>query len=298
MSGENNEIKKEKWYISWVNKKNILILSAILSFIIILAVLALSGINLGEVFIKFTFWYGDLFGALGVYVALFVISIFANMTVIFPVPYTIALAVIIFLQDVDPIILGIFAGSGAALGEITAYYIGKGSASLTDTTKNESIEKMKMRIKKGYAVPLMFLCAATPIPDDQLLLLLGYAGYPLWKMLVTYFFGKITLCLWTAFLIKFAWEIPAFEPIFAVFGIDKKAIIEYQISGHYESNINPWTSFIVWVLVLLLFIALFYFDWGKIFRNLITKIKPKSVEVVGDNIVNLFIQLIKIQKYF
>ncbi|MHA1231635.1 MAG: VTT domain-containing protein [Candidatus Helarchaeota archaeon] len=270
----------EKWYKNLLKTKNIIILSAIIIFIVILALLAVSGINLGEVFIKFAFWYDDLFGPIGVYVALFIISIFANMTVIFPVPYTIALAVIIFLQDVNVFLLGIAAGSGAAIGEITAYYLGKGSAALTDTSKSKQIEKMKRRIRKGYAVPLMFICAATPIPDDQLLLLLGYAGYSIWKMLITYFIGKIVLCLWTAFLIKFAWNIPSFEPLFTLFGIDKQAIIEYDATGHYESTADPWASFALWVIVLLLFIAIFYFDWIKIFKKLFgIKIKNENTSI-------------------
>ncbi|MHA1752787.1 MAG: hypothetical protein ACTSYZ_10500 [Candidatus Helarchaeota archaeon] len=276
----------EKWYKSWVSKKNVIIISAIIAFIVILAFLALSGINLGEIFIRFTFWYGDLFGSTGIYLALYLISIFANMTVIFPLPYTLALSVIIFIKDVNIILLGISAGTGAAIGEITAYYVGKGGASLTDTSKSVSIEKMKKRIKKGYAVPLMFLCAATPIPDDQLLLLLGFAGYSIWKMLITYFFGKITLCLWTAYLIKFAWDIPAFGSVFSIFGIDKQAINEYSLTGHYESSINPWISFIAWVTVLLLFIALFYIDWMSIFRRIFKRTKNIS-EKNGLNMVFL-----------
>ncbi|MBD3230374.1 MAG: hypothetical protein GF329_19500 [Candidatus Lokiarchaeota archaeon] len=256
---------------NWLNKKNIIFLITLGVFITILVALAISGINLGEVFITFTFGYESMFGPIGVYLALFIISIFANMTIIFPVPYTMALSIIVFLGDINPLLLGIAAGSGAAIGEITAYYVGRGSASLTDTTKSKALEKMKKRIKRGYAIPLMFLCAATPIPDDQLLLLLGYAGYSIWKMLVTYFFGKIALCLWTSFLIIIAWDIPAFEPVFSLFGIDKQAIIEYDATGQYESTVNPWLSFAAWLILLVVFIAIFYFDWKSIFKKLLGK---------------------------
>jgi hypothetical protein len=283
-----------KWYKRWITKKNIVILSAIIAFIVILLLLAISGINMGEVFISFTFSYGDLFGEVGIYIALFIISIFANMTVIFPVPYTIALSVVIFYGGINPLVLGIFAGSGAAIGEITAYYLGKGSASLTDTQKSKSLERMKKRIKKGYAIPLMFICAATPIPDDQLLLLLGYAGYSIWKMLITYFFGKIVLCLWTAYLIIFAWNIPAFEPVFTIFGIDKQAIENYESTGTYVSNVNPWLSFIAWVAVLLLFIVIFYFDWMGFFK----KIFRKQKKTENNGMTNIYKQLIKYNKIF
>lgn len=277
----------------WLTKKNIAFLIFLGIFIGILLALAISGINLGEVFITFTFGYESMFGPIGVYLALFIISIFANMTIIFPVPYTMALSIIVFLGDINPLILGIAAGSGAAIGEITAYYVGKGSASLTDTTKSKSLEKMKKRIKKGYAIPLMFLCAATPIPDDQLLLLLGYAGYSIWKMLVTYFFGKIALCLWTSFLIIIAWDIPAFEPVFSIFGIDKQAIIDYDDTGTYTSSVNPWVSFGVWLAVLVIFIVIFFFDWKAIFKRLFGKETLKN-ESKGIN--SIYLQLKNINR--
>lgn len=289
---ETNTAIPTKWYKRWMTKKNIIILSAIIVFIVILLWLAISGINMGELFISFTFSYGDLFGALGIYIALFIISIFANMTVIFPVPYTIALSVVIFYGGVNPLILGIFAGSGAAIGEITAYYLGKGSASLTDTKKSKSLEKMKKRIKKGYAIPLMFLCAATPIPDDQLLLLLGYSGYSIWKMLITYFFGKIALCLWTAYLIIFAWNVPAFEPVFTIFGIDKEAIEAYESTGTYTSNVNPWVAFIGWLALLLLFFVIFYFDWMGFFK----KIFKRQKKTENDGVTNIYKQVTQLNK--
>ena len=71
-----------------------------------------------------------------------------------------------------------------------------------------------------------------------------------------------------------------------LFGIDKQAINEYSLTGHYESSINPWISFIAWVTVLLLFIALFYIDWMSIFRRIFKRTKNIS-EKNGLNMVFL-----------
>jgi membrane protein YqaA with SNARE-associated domain len=262
----NSEIKARKFWTT----KNTLILIGIASFIAILAALAISGINLGQIFNSWTDNYYILFGAIGVYVIIFLISTFANMTILFPVPYAVALAYIALriyngtIIDVNIWLLGIVAGSGAAIGEITAYYLGKGSAALMESKeKSESVERMKARIKKGWAVPLMFLCAATFIPDDPLLILLGYCGYPLWKMLVTYFAGKIVLCVSTIYLVILAQDVPVVGDFFWILGISDKPV-------------DPWFSFLGWAGVLILFFLIFFVDWTSQLKKLYRKISKNK----------------------
>ena len=264
--------KEEK---SWLNRTNIIILSSIIIFIVILAVIAASGTNMGEIFQVWVKSYHTLYGMLGLFLALFIISTFANMTILFPVPYGAALAFValyIPLSHLDIWLLGIIAGTGAAIGEITAYYLGKGSAKLlASDEESESLRKMKARINQGWAVPLMFLCAATFIPDDPLLILLGYAGYPLWKMIVTYFFGKITLCVSTIYLAILAQDIPLIRDFLWILGVPTGG-----------TPVDPWISFVGWVGVLLLFFLIFYIDWTPKFKGLYRKLFKhggKTVEV-------------------
>jgi len=245
----------------WFNKKNVSILSAMVGFIVILAVIAASGTNLSQIFLDWTDYYHLTFGMLGLYLIIFLISTFANMTILFPIPYGVALvfiAMTIPLTHLQIWLLGIIAGTGAAIGEVTAYYLGKGSAKLLESKEeSESVQKMKERINKGHAVPLMFLCAATFIPDDPLLILLGYAGYPVWKMLVTYFFGKITLCVMTIYLLT----MPAIQNFLWILGM--------TTGGEPPS---PWISFGGWVVVLIIFFLIFYIDWTSKFKSLHKKL--------------------------
>ena len=263
----------------WWNKKNITILVTIIVFIAILAIIAASGTDLGSLFNDWTLAYWVMFGAIGVYLIIFLISTFANMTVLFPIPYAIALAFIALkiwdgtILGVNIWLLGIVAGIGAAIGEITAYYLGRGSAKLLEKKEeSESLRKMKERINKGYAIPLMFLCAATFIPDDPLLIMLGYAGYPLWKMLVTYFFGKITLCVSTIYLVMLAQDFPAVNNFLWILGVTPG-----------DEPINPWVSFVGWVGVLLLFFIIFYVDWPSKFKWLYRKLFKRSNKTIEVN---------------
>ncbi|MHA1267182.1 MAG: VTT domain-containing protein [Candidatus Helarchaeota archaeon] len=251
---------------TWFTRKNIAILSSMVGFIVILAIIAASGTDMGSIFQDWTNSYYIAYGIVGLFLILFLISTFANMTVLFPIPYGVALAFVaiaIPLTDADIWLLGITAGIGAAIGEITAYYLGKGSAKLLESEEGrESVRKMKERINKGYAVPLMYLCAATFIPDDPYLILLGYAGYPLWKMLVTYFFGKITLCVTTLYLAKVAITNDVVRGVLKILGV--------TLPG--DTPVDPWISFVGWVGVLILFFLIFYIDWTSKFKTLYKKL--------------------------
>ncbi|HUX98027.1 MAG TPA: VTT domain-containing protein [Candidatus Deferrimicrobium sp.] len=285
MSRENeiltaNEQKQTK---TWWNKKNIIILSSMIIFIVILAVIALSGRDLGSIFSGWTDAYYLMFGALGIYLIVFLISTFANMTILFPVPYAVVLMYIAIkiheggetgFIGLNIWLLGIIAGVGAAIGEVTAYYLGKGSAKLLESKEQSAaVQKMKDRISRGWAVPLMFLCAATFIPDDPLLILLGYAGYPLWKMLVTYFFGKITLCITTIYFVILSFNIPALKNFYWILGLSETG-----------APINPWVSFGGWVGVLLLFFLIFFVDWTSKFKKVYRKLFKRQEKVSESNI--------------
>ena len=56
--------------------------------------LAFVNINFGQWLANTVMWFYRKFGEIGIYLGVFTISIFGNFTIIFPVPYTIALIVL------------------------------------------------------------------------------------------------------------------------------------------------------------------------------------------------------------
>ena len=126
-------------------------------------------INIGMELYQFVLRFYNEFGILGVSLGVFIISIFGNFTIIFPIPYLFTLILISLLPDFhnNPLmllILGFSAGLGASIGEITAWVLGKvGKETLKDSS---NLEKMNQWVEKGYAPFLIFLFAATPLPDD------------------------------------------------------------------------------------------------------------------------------------
>lgn len=99
------------------------------------------------------------------YLGIFLISLFAHATLFFPtVPFQIAM--ISIATNLDPLLFGIIAGIGSAIGELTGYTVGLGSQNLLKT-KNK-IAKYIIKVQKNimYYHPgiAIFFLSAIPNP--------------------------------------------------------------------------------------------------------------------------------------
>lgn len=137
------------------------------------------------------------------YPGTFIVSFLGNATVLFPFPYIAVPFILGGLTDgavfiFDPWVIGIVAGFGAMLGEMTSYIIGYGGGSLINENQRNKFKMFIESHPKATPIVLWFL-AATPIPDDVLIIPLGAARYPWWKVAVPQFIGK------SMFLMGIAW---------------------------------------------------------------------------------------------
>ncbi len=108
------------------------------------------------------------YGLLGIFIA----AIVANATLFFPVPLDIA---VFFLGQFDmgfgaasPLAIGIFAGLGSAIGEMSGYIVGTLGIRGIEKLKRkelEQINKLQKRINK-YGFSIIALAALTPFPFD------------------------------------------------------------------------------------------------------------------------------------
>lgn len=119
------------------------------------------------------------------YFGIFLIMLFSSATVILPVP---GLAAVFFAAKfLDPVLLGIAAGAGSALGESTGYFFGQGGSSFFG--RRALYEKSRHWLKK-WGFWIVFAFAATPSPADIIGITAGALGYPLWRFLLANFLGK------------------------------------------------------------------------------------------------------------
>jgi membrane protein YqaA with SNARE-associated domain len=126
------------------------------------------------------------YGFLGV----FVISAIGASTIVVPIPYTF----VIYLLGafMDPVILTLAGGLGAAIGVLTGYFLGYyGRIILSE----EQQRKMNFLVKifGGNMSVVIFIFAFTPLPDALIFIPLGIARYNLVKVWIPNFLGKLLM---------------------------------------------------------------------------------------------------------
>jgi membrane protein YqaA with SNARE-associated domain len=253
-------------------KKNIVIISIAL-IIALFVILAFLGVNFGQWLANVVFTYYEEFGDFGIYLGIFLISIFGNITIIFPVPYVVALIVVsAIIPGVNPIFIGIMGALGASIGEISAWLIGRGGQEAIGHSNN--IERMKSYVEKGWAPILIFIFAATPLPDDAFLIVLGIAGYGILKALFFCFLGKFVLCFLCSALPLWFADTQIGDFFFGIFGIDLEAARSGIVPPSTPEDII--LSSIMWSVTIVVLLLIVYVDWGSLLKKI--KIFEKKKE--------------------
>ena len=91
----------------------------------------------------------------------------------------------------NPLVLGASAGIGAAIGEITTYFLGWGVAETIQ--ENQGEEDRLARWIRRYGLWAVLLVAVTPLPDTPIILLAGSNKLPFGKLFVVECVGKTAL---------------------------------------------------------------------------------------------------------
>jgi len=121
------------------------------------------------------------------YLGAFFISLMGSATILVPVP---SWAVVIGLsKSLDPVILGIVAGIGSAIGELTAYLFGSGMGTLIER-KTEFKRQKEWMQKNDFAA--IFVLSFIPNPlFDMAGLAAGAAKVPWFRFLLFCALGRI-----------------------------------------------------------------------------------------------------------
>ena len=174
------------------------------------------------------------------YAGAFLISIFGNFTIFFPVPFTITIYA--FGATLDPMLLGIVCGLGSTIGEFSAYLVGRGGRELIDERFGRRLEGAKMLVQR-YGMLVIFLFAALPLPDDLILIPLGMLKYSLRKALVAAFLGKVVMCTAVAYAGRFSFVLvrDLFESSGVLGGVASVVLLALLLLAMIKID---WTRFI------------------------------------------------------
>lgn len=139
------------------------------------------------------------------YFGAFLISLIGNLSVMVNVPYYF----FIFSMGavLDPTLVGLLAGAGAAIGEFLSYtigYLGKGFVK-GHAERSSLFSRAKKWFEKNGFFTIVFF-AVTPLPDDVVGLLSGATEYSKKRYLLAVFIGKSLMSLLLAWGGKFSIE--------------------------------------------------------------------------------------------
>lgn len=134
-------------------------------------------------------WVQALSGPLA-YLGIFFVGFVGSASIILPiVPAVIIIpAAAGFL---NPWLVGIAAGLGSGLGEITGYVLGRGGNYLVGAKQKKYFNRAERLMEKYGAVAVIFVFAALPLPFDVVGIICGVTKYSLKKFLVANTAGKI-----------------------------------------------------------------------------------------------------------
>jgi membrane protein YqaA with SNARE-associated domain len=121
------------------------------------------------------------------YATVFLVGLISNATLILPVP---GLAVSSVLGSVfNPWVVGLVAGAGQALGELTGYMAGYGGQTWVD--EHPRYRRLVL-LTQQYGVFAIFLLALFPNPlFDVAGMAAGVLRLPVWKFLLSCAAGKV-----------------------------------------------------------------------------------------------------------
>lgn len=178
------------------------------------------------------------FGYLGV----FIISFIGSVSVIFPVPYT--LAIFVLGSVLDPFFVAVSGGLGAALGEFSGYTLGYYGRKIVNKERRRKMDFMA-KLFGRYGSITIFLFALTPLPDDLLFIPLGIMRYPFLKAFVPALLGKMVM----TFILAYSGQ-QSIELIKSIFS---------------ESG---WIGTVVTaILLIIIIVVIIKIDWEKLFEK-------------------------------
>ncbi|MHA1221611.1 MAG: hypothetical protein ACTSQB_07745, partial [Candidatus Heimdallarchaeota archaeon] len=117
---------------------------------------------------------------------------------------------------------------------------------------------------------IVLLFAATPLPDDAILIFIGLLGYALWKTLISCFIGKVILTTATGYAAKYLVETTFGQKLLWLFGLSYEG-------GEIQSETNIWISAITWIVTILVIGSVLFVDWGNLWNFLSRSMYKKKI---------------------
>ena len=164
---------------------------------------------IAETAAQFMAWANTTVAGWG-YLGIFLVNLVGSASIIFLVTafiVTFAMGAVL-----NPWLVGLVTGVGAALGELTGYILGYAGKEVGERRDGKWLKRTRKWAEKRGVFPLIVLFAATPLPDDITGIIAGVISYDWKRFLLACLIGKIimgTALAWGGFF-GVGWILQAF----------------------------------------------------------------------------------------
>lgn len=249
---------KKTWFWLKDSKQRTFSLVFLLLFIAFMIFLGVFEKDPTSLMLELVYWFQDRTGDIGLYIGVGVISIFGNFVMFIPVLYAVVLMFVAVMPGINVFLLGIAAGVGASIGQIASWFVGRATREVAGDKLEKQLRKTQRWVERGLAPIMIFIFAATPLPDEVLLIMIGLIGYSLGKTLIYCFVGKIVLTL-SISIVANLFSTTAIGGWFleTLFGLTRTMLLEQK----FPAGNNIWTSIAIWIISAILVVAVTFVDW-------------------------------------
>ena len=179
------------------------------------------------------------------YLGIFFISLLGATSIFVPIPSSVVIFILASQPAFDPFLIAVFAGAGAAIGELSGYLIGIGGRKVIGEKYKRKMGIL-MKLFKRFGPIIIFIFALTPLPDDLLFIPLGVMRYKILHAFVPALLGKFVSNLIIAYAGRLS--IGIIRDIFGAEGEGMSFLIG---------------TILAVVLLLVAFVIMFKVDWEK-----------------------------------
>ena len=201
------------------------------------------------------------------YLGIFFISLLGATSVFIPIPSSVVIFILSSQTAFDPILIAVFAGSGAAVGELSGYLIGLGGRRVISERYKKKMDIL-MRLFQRFGPIVIFAFALTPLPDDLLFIPLGVMRYKILHAFIPALIGKFTSNLIIAYAGRLS--IGIIRDIFGAEGEGMSFLIGTVLAV---------------VLLIIVFIIMFKVDWEKRAEKYLSDVNKPSGEIQKKSIL-------------
>lgn len=148
-------------------------------------------------------------GVENAYLFLFLLAFGSGLLAFSGIPYHWVL-IAFSLGGLDPILLGISAAMGVALGDTTSYFIGYYGHSVVPQNLRKLVDRLSTFMHRHpKMVPFFFFAygSVAPFSNDLIGITMGVARYPIWRVMIPLGLGNLVFNTTLAYLAVHAYSV-------------------------------------------------------------------------------------------